>query len=282
MMRVVKVLNNSVVLALEDGCGEVILMGKGIGFGKAIGQVLEADDCAQVFVLRDRKNNRSILQLAAETDERIFEITRQIIDYAVTQFQMDLMEHIYLALTDHLAFAVRRQVEGQAVPGYYATDVRRFNPQEYQVGCYACQLILSELGVELPEGEVTNIAFHFINAQKTHREADDIRRMGAIVKGVLEIVKYNFGLNYRKESVSYTRFLTHVQAMAHRLVMKQNLTDDLTEFLYEQVVPKCQVEYQCAGKVAEYLHESFRISISKQEMLYLTIHIHRVRSEHCL
>ena len=37
MMRVVKVLNTSVVLAVEDGNGEVILMGKGIGFRKSIG-----------------------------------------------------------------------------------------------------------------------------------------------------------------------------------------------------------------------------------------------------
>lgn len=38
MIRVVKVLNNSVVLAVEEPGGEVILMGKGIGFGKSIGQ----------------------------------------------------------------------------------------------------------------------------------------------------------------------------------------------------------------------------------------------------
>ena len=45
MMRVVKVLNNSVILAVEDGAGEVILMGKGIGFRKTIGQTLESDEC---------------------------------------------------------------------------------------------------------------------------------------------------------------------------------------------------------------------------------------------
>lgn len=280
MMRVVKVLNNSVVLAVEDGCGEVILMGKGIGFGKTIGQVLTDADCGQVFVLRDRQTKRSILQLAAETDERIFEITRRVVDYAVTQYQMDLMEHIYLALTDHLAFAARRQTEGHPVPGYYAADVRRFNPQEYAVGCYALQQIRQELGVELPEDEITNIAFHFINAQKTHREVDDVRRMGAIVDGILEIVKYHFGLEYRKESVSYTRFLTHIKSMSHRLVQNIPLKEDLTDLLFDQVMPKCPEEYHCSQKVSEFLQEAFRIQVSRQELLYLTLHIHLVRREH--
>lgn len=280
MMRVVKVLNNSVILAVEDGGGEVVLMGKGIGFCKSIGQILDGGECERVFVLRDRQTNRNILQLAAQTDERIFELTRRIVDYAVSKYQMSLMDHIYLALTDHLAFAVKRQTEGMAVPGYYSTDVRRFNPREYDVGRYARQLVLSDLGVELPEDEITNIAFHFINAQRNRKQSDDTRRMAEIVKGVLEIVKYHFGLNYNEESVSYGRFLTHVQAMAHRLVQNIDLKEDLTEFLYDQIVPMCPAEYRCAGRVAEFLEDAFHIQLSRQEALYLTLHIHRILEEH--
>lgn len=280
MMRVVKVLNNSVLLAVEDGGGEVVLMGNGIGFRKSIGQILDDGECERVFVLRDRQINRNILQLAAQTDERIFELTRRIVDYAVSKYQMSLMDHIYLALTDHLAFAVKRQTEGLAVPGYYSAEVRRFNPREYDVGRYARQLVRDDLNVELPEDEITNIAFHFINAQRTRNESDDTRRMAEIVKGVLEIVKYYFGLNYNEDSISYGRFLTHVQAMAHRLVKNVPLKEDLTAFLFDQIVPICQTEYYCAGKVADFLEDAFHIELSRQETLYLTLHIHRILEEH--
>ena len=128
MMRVVKVLNTSVVLAVEDGNGEVILMGKGIGFRKSIGQALTPEETDRVFVLRDRETNRNILQLAAQIDGRVFEITRRVVEYARTRYQMQLMDHIYLALTDHLAFAVKRQEEGLTLPGTYLLDVKRFNP----------------------------------------------------------------------------------------------------------------------------------------------------------
>ena len=279
MIRVVKVLNNSVVLAVEEPGGEVILMGKGIGFGKTIGQEITPKEGEQVFVLRDRQLNRNILQLAAQTDERIFDLTRRIVDYAVAHYQMHLADLIYLSLTDHLAFAVKRREENLAVPGYYSVNVRLFNPKEYDVGRYALELVREELGVDLPEEEITNIAFHFINAQQNQGEGDETRRMTRIVKGVLEIVKYTFGLEYDETSVSYSRFLTHVQAMAHRLVEGIELNEGLTEFLYEQIVPQCPREYQCACKVAEFLDGSFHITLSRQEALYLTLHIHRVLEE---
>lgn len=51
-MRVIKVLNNSLVLALNDEGQEIILMGKGIGFQKTIGYKLSPKEIDKVFVLR--------------------------------------------------------------------------------------------------------------------------------------------------------------------------------------------------------------------------------------
>ena len=280
MMRVVKVLNTSVVLAVEDGNGEVILMGKGIGFRKSIGQALTPEETDRVFVLRDRETNRNILQLAAQIDGRVFEITRRVVEYARTRYQMQLMDHIYLALTDHLSFAVKRQEEGLTLPGTYLLDVKRFNPREYDVGRYALQLVQTELNVFLPEDEISNIAFHFINAQRITAPADDSVKMSKIIKGILEIVKYTISVDYNEDSVSYSRFLTHLQALAHRLVQGIPLTDDLTDFLYEQVVPKCPEEYRSTDRIGAFLHDSFGITLSREEALYLTIHIHRILEEH--
>lgn len=280
MFRVVKVLNTSVVLAVEEGNGEVILMGKGIGFRKSIGQILTPEEADRVFVLRDRDTNRNILHLAAQIDGRVFEITRRVVEYARSRYQMELMDHIYLALTDHLAFAVKRQEEGLILPSAYVLDVKRFNPREYDVGRYARLLVETELNVLLPEDEISNVAFQFINAQRGAVQSQDSRKMSQIVKGILEIVKYSFSVDYNEDSVSYSRFLTHLQALAHRLVHKLPLTDDLTDFLYDQVVPKCPAEYRCTTKIGDYLKDTFAIDLSRQEALYLTIHIHRVLDEH--
>ena len=57
-MRVIKVLNNSLVLALNDEGQEIILMGKGIGFQKTIGYKLSSKEIDKVFVLKDRELSR--------------------------------------------------------------------------------------------------------------------------------------------------------------------------------------------------------------------------------
>lgn len=61
-MRVVKVLNNSLVLALDENGAETILMGKGIGFHKAAGYEFKLDEVEKVFVLRDRQITRNIIK----------------------------------------------------------------------------------------------------------------------------------------------------------------------------------------------------------------------------
>lgn len=279
-MRVVKVLNTSVVLALDDNGEEIILMGKGIGFRKSVGEKLDAEVTDKIFVLRDRNVTRNIIQLTLDVDADVFGLAKEIIDYAKTQYHMQLMDHIYLALTDHLAFTIRRVKEDIFIPGFYSLSIKRYNPAEYDVGCYALRLIREELGVEIPEGEISNIAFHFINAQKDHPYNSENRKMDEIVNGALDIVKYAFALVYNTDSVAYSRFVTHLHALAQRVVLGKQLSEDMTDFLYGEIVPNCPAEFRCAGKIAKFIFESYRLQISRQEQLYLTIHIHRILEEH--
>ena len=201
-MRVVKVLNNSLVLALDEQGQETILMGKGIGFHKASGYEFGADEVEKVFVLRDRSVARSIIRLAAETDGVFFEIGKNVIDYAKDTFEMKLLDHIYLSLTDHLAFAVRRVEKGILVPNFYTQDMQRFNPNEFQVGHFALKLIREQMGVELPGDEAGNIAFHFINAQEDHPYNEKNRRIWQLTEDVLDVVKYYYQLVYDEDSNS--------------------------------------------------------------------------------
>ncbi len=94
-MRVVKVLNNSLVLALDAQGRETILMGKGIGYQKSIGYQFRENEIEKVFVLQDREVSKNIIRLAAETDAVYFEMAKNVIDYAIETFGMELMDHIY-------------------------------------------------------------------------------------------------------------------------------------------------------------------------------------------
>ena len=275
-MRVVKVLNNSLVLALDENGQETILMGKGIGFQKASGYEFNKDEVEKVFVLQDRSVSRSIIRLAAEIDSAYFEISKTVIDYAIETYQMKLLDHIYLSLTDHVAFAVRRVKEGIVVPNFYTLEMRRFNPNEFHVGQYALAVVKERLGIELPEDEAGNIAFHFINAQIDHPYNEKNRRISELTDNVLNIVKYYYHLVYDEEKITYSRYVTHVRLFAQRLVSGQQLPEDSSRLLYDQIAEVCTSEFAGVDKINLFVQEQFGVSITNQEALYLVLHIHRV------
>ncbi|MCR5007798.1 MAG: PRD domain-containing protein [Oribacterium sp.] len=277
-MRIVKVLNNSLILAIDDDGNENILMGKGIGFHKAAGYELNQDEVEKVFVLKDRSISRNIIKLAADTDSVYFEISKSVIDYAKKTHHMELMDHIYLSLTDHIAYAVRRCKDGILFENFYSQDMKYFNPNEYDVGRCALMIVEHATGVILPEDEAGNIAYHFINAQVNHPYNEKNRRIARITEGVLDIVKYYYHMVYNEEDISYSRYLTHVRLFVQRLMSDNQLPENVSSLLYENIAAACESEFACVDAVQDYIYKETGKTMTGQEKLYLAVHINRIRN----
>ena len=192
---------------------------------------------------------------------------------------MKLMDHIYLSLTDHLSFAARRIRDGIVLQNFYTLEMRKFNPNEFQVGEYAVRLMSGQLGMEVPMDEAGNIAFHFINAQYDHPYNSQNLLIASTVKDILDIVKYSFGVTYKEDSTPYSRYVTHVQLFVQRLVSRNQLPDEKSSLLYEQILAVCQKEFECVDKIQIYVTDKFRQKLTSQERMYLALHIHRVLEE---
>lgn len=275
-MRVVKVLNNSLVLALDDDGKEVILMGKGIGFHKSTGVQIKKEEIQKVFVLREREISRNIIRLAADIDAVYFELAKSIIDYGKEKYHMQLMDHLYLSLTDHISYAVQRVREGISFQNFYTLEMRRFNPNEFDVGNHALDLIEERTGVRLPEDEAGNIAFHFINAQQDNPYNSQNQVINSVVGDIMNIIKYNFRVVFDKDSTAYSRCMTHLRLFVQRLMKREMIPDEKNQFLYEQIMEACAREKGCVEKIEVYIRERFHVTITTQEELYLMLHIHRV------
>ncbi len=275
-MKVIKVLNNSVIMAVDDTGNEVILMGKGLGFAKSIGCDLDEADIEKVFVLRDRSLLNDIISLATEIDSLYFELARATIDYAVEKYNMKLMDHIYLSLTDHISFAVRRFQEGKVFRNFYFLEMKQFNPRECDVARYCLDLIEQRVGVRLPDGELGYIAFHFINAQENNPYRDTDLQILEVVQNILEIIKYDLKIVYDTDSIAYSRLVTHLRLFAQRAVKNNLVKDNEQDFLYDHIVSTCQRSYKCVKKIGAFINSQFHVTLTKQEELYLVIYIHRL------
>lgn len=277
-MYITKVLNNSLLLAKDDNDEEIILMGKGIGHNYKVGSELNKEDIEKTFVLYDENTKKSIVQLASEIDAEYFGIAQMVITYGIEKYNLKLMNHIYLALTDHIAFAVRRFKEGIMIENNYLFEIKEFNPKEYDIGRYAITVFKDVLGLELPEEEIGNIAGHFINAQQDNPYSDRNKRSAKIVNAILQIVHYHFSIVYNKESFYYGRFVMHLKAFSQRFLANEPSKEKI-DFIYEQVQKNCKEEYECVKKIGAYIYNEYSRELPRQEELYLMIHIHKILGE---
>lgn len=277
MMKITKILNSSVVLGINENGDEIVLTGKGIGYHHKVGEVISTESIEKVFILTDKNVNKNFLKLVKDTPQDYFEASSNIIEHAKKQLKGELNEHIFVALTDHINFATQRYKQGISIQNRLLWEVKKFYPEEFKVGEYAVQYLNEKFNIDLPEEEAGNIAFHFVNAQTNEHDMYKTMMMTNMLKDILNIIKLHFKITLDKESLNYIRFITHLQFFCQRL-LENKLIDSEDDFLYEQVKNKYKEEHECSNRISNYIKSTLGKEITKDEMIYLTIHINRVTS----
>lgn len=273
-MKIIKVLNNSLVLVLDAHGSEKILMGKGIGFHKSIGDEVSETEIEKAFVANDDAFTASILHLADDIEDIYFELAKRLIDIAHDEYGMELLDYLYLALADHFSFVITRHRQGISLPSYINNNLQHFYPEHYKLGQIALELLEPFVTERLDENEAKTIAMHFVNAQAKTSESK-LQRIDESIHDILNIVKYTTQVNINRESVAYSRFITHLGYFLTRL-FKEEFMDDLELDIYRELREGYEIENRCVDHIEVYLKKSFGEIISDQERAYLVIHIHRL------
>lgn len=275
-MRVKKVFNNNVVLAETKGRSEMIVMGKGIGFQKKSGDAIEEEFIEKKFVIQEDEPAeylKAVYQtLPVEESDAVFAIVVK----AEQDLQQTFDSNVYLTLADHIHCAIQRTAEGINLKNPLAWEVRRFYRREYELGKESLAIIEKYTGTALDADEAASIALHFVNAQKEGQLIEETIKVTRIVQDILNIVRLHFGIIFEEESISYNRFMTHLQYFSQRVVSKETYQTSQDTFLLEQVKSNYPDALKCTEKIAVYIAESYQFQVSPDEKIYLTIHIHRV------
>lgn len=188
-----------------------------------------------------------------------------------------LNEHIYLALTDHLHFAVQRIQENIIITNRVFWELKTFYPKEYKIGLYALEIVSNKLNIKLPVEEAANIAFHIVNAQKEAEVQYDAMRAAKLIGKIVTVVTYSMNCQPDKESIHYSRFISHLQYFAERF-FTDNLLDSQDDFLYEQIETGYPRALSCAEKVRTLILKEYDKAITNEEVVYMAVHIQRLVS----
>lgn len=276
-MTIYKVINNNQVICLDGQRKECIVIGRGIGFKAKTGQNVPDDKIEKIFKLNNPAVSSKFQQLVEKIPLEHIEVTDEIISYVKCSLGKELSDNIYVALTDHINFAIERQRQGIEFHNALLWEVKRFYHHEFELGEHAIRHIETKLGIRLPEDEAGFIALHIVNAE-TDIQMDQTVAMTQIIHGVLNIVKYYFKMEFPEDSLDYDRFLTHLRFFAQRIVGGKLYTTDDPAFcnMIKQQYPE---EYHCVEKIRDYIRQNYHHEMSEEEMMYLTVHIRRLTKQ---
>ncbi len=191
-MKIEKVLNNNVVVALDENGAETVLMGRGLGFGRRAGDEAPPDKVEKRFTLHSDQLSDRFQQLITSIPLPHFLMSERIINHAKIALGKELSDSIYVTLPDHISAAVNRYKEGIVLPNPLLWDIRQLYKDEFRVGLKANEIVKEETGVEFTDDEAAFIALHFVNAQ-LGGEIRDIYDMTYLLQAVFRIVCDEYG-----------------------------------------------------------------------------------------
>ena len=274
-MIIEKIYNNNVVLVKDTTSNkQLILTGCGIGFQKKVGQLADETKIEKKFIAEDESFKNNISKLALEVDENVFKASSAIVEYTESKLKTDLYDYIYVALTDHISFALKRYKENIEIKNELLYEIIRIHKAEFEIGLWALEYINKEFDVNLPEDEAAFIAMHIVNANYNENTSESFL-MTKIVKEILNIIRYFYSIEFNQNEMNYERFLTHLKFFAKRLIKNESKRNSKNELL-EIIKEKYNESYECANKIKIFIEEHYEYVVSEDEMLYLTIHINRV------
>ncbi|WP_080146657.1 BglG family transcription antiterminator LicT [Marinilactibacillus piezotolerans] len=278
-MKVNKVINNNIVQSINESDAEVLVMGKGIGFKKSVGDLIDQEKVEKVYTITSHLSTNKLEQLLANIKLEHLQVANEIISYAKVSLGKKLSENIFLTLTDHIDYAIERFNTDLPIKNALLWEIKRFYNHEFLIGKEALTIIQRKLGIQLPEDEAGFIALHIVNAELDMAKVSQVSEMTQIIQRIMNIIKYHYKVDIDEYSLNYERFITHLKFFVHRLYSGVELEADKdTGFLF-MLKERYAKEYGCALKIRDYIIKEFGRDLKEDEMIYLTIHIRRITSK---
>lgn len=275
-MVIKRILTNNAVVVAENGKDKIVC-GKGIAFKKRPGMEIDESLINQTYVLED-ENSAKFEDLIKDVPMEYIEIASEIIAMARMESTKDFPDYITLTLADHIYAAVTRIKEGLTIHNSLLWDIKNFYEVEYELGKSGTELIQKKLNVELPDDEAGFIALHIVTAQLDDTSMDSAYKVTQAIQEILTVMRHFYSVQFDTGNVYYYRFITHLKYFALRLIRNQQYEHDENE-LYGVIKEKFRLAHDCVLKIGEFLKNKYNYTLSEEEILYLTIHVHRVVSK---
>ncbi|WP_227397102.1 glucose PTS transporter transcription antiterminator GlcT [Jeotgalibacillus aurantiacus] len=270
-----KVLNNNVLIA-GTGDSEVVMIGKGIGFKRQTQSTISEAEVEKLFVLRNQQEQDQFKKLLPHVDEELLKVVISSIELIRERTQSFLNEHIHVALTDHIVFAVNRLMRGMSISNPFLLETKALYPYEYEIAKEVVQLINERAHIYLPEGEVGFIALH-IHSAMMNKNVREVNSHSQLIGRLIQLIETQFDVQLDKESIDYMRLVRHLRYTIERVVRGGKVDEpEKIALLLKEEYPLC---YNLSWKLIKIMQQTLKKPVYDAEAVYLTMHLQRIQTK---
>ena len=275
-MLILKKINNNVALASSDAGEEIVVFGKGVGFHEMPYELEDESVIQRVFRDVDEKCIGGFANIADD----VLLVASDIVAMADKALDCALAGNLVVCLADHLQYALERTGDGIAIENPLSHEVAFVYPREVELGRRGIELVSERMGVNLPESEITSIALHLVNAEVdgmgSSQDMGLVMKSTVILERATQVIEGQLGQQLDRTSYAYVRFVAHLRFLIRRL-MRGGCKETENSGLFRQAARDFPDAYRCAAAINEYLKRDYNWSCSDEEMLYLMMHVNRLR-----
>jgi transcriptional antiterminator len=258
-------------MAKDDKSVECVVIGKGIGFGKRPGDIIEEDKLEKIFYVQEDVNKIKFSELMEEIRGDVIGIAEEIIAMAEKIKGKKLNEHIHIALADHIAFAIERINMGIDIKNPFNMEIRALYKDDYNIALKALELIKQRLNISLPEDEAGFIALH-LHAAVENAGLSNTLKNTRLISQLVSIIENQLGKHIDRDSIDYLRLVTHLRFAIDRLEKNTPIANELLA----SIKKKFKGAYKIAMQVSKVIENTLGKEVPEEEIGYIAIHIQRL------
>ena len=269
--RITKILNHNSFMGIESkNDQECLIMGKGVAFGKKVGQTVSVTGDARVYSLKELTDRGEAKEIIKSVSPLCLELANEVLDQAEEEFgKVD--RSILFTMADHLDFAVRRIQNGEQISNPLTDDIRIMFYKEYKVAGCIRDLLKEKLGIRIDEHEIGYIALH-VHAAIVDENVSQAMEIARTVRECICMVEEETGKSIDVMSLSYNRLMNHVRYMVARAIHGEKLKMILNDYMSV----KFPGPYMTAEKICRKMEKSLKLPIPDIEIGYLAMHLERM------
>lgn len=268
MYQVVNIYNHNVVLAADTEGKQVVLISKGVGFGRKAGDVLTSvGEDKKVFYILDENADKAKIKQLSYNLEQVGQAVEEII--LIAQEQLGIHnEKLADALLDHISFAIQRLSMGLSIENPFINEITLLYSKEYDVAEQAASIIKERMNIDIGYAEKGFIALHLYSARKNKHIQNTIK--GArIYQEILTMICEWFDKVVDFDSVGCKSFLLSLD----RMVLRCGGNCPMQMPLKQAVKLSMTTYYQTALEIAGIIQAELDITLEEDAVAFLAVDI---------